>query len=359
MDNPPYVIVLGAPDPVGVNGADFTAIEDAVKPICLTYGAAFVSPITGDVIDGQGNVLATTGPWITAANNADFVNSFDNLHANNEGQSYIAAKMAEAYHLLPVRVSSSEFNTVGDWTPDLGRWGAGDGEQQDYTASNYSVSNGQLVIQVRQETPPDGQAAPYNYTSTRLITRTAEGYAPPIKIVARIKMPDTPGLSPAFWAVGLKPGSEFTWPQQGEIDIAEAAINPNTPGSDQIIGFNLHGPTKGNPSVDTHAAPSPGGAQLDLTGWHDYEIDWRKDSITWAVDGTPIGTVTRAQYEAAGGDWTPFSGKWPVALVLSVAVGNTVAGDTIGTLPAEMTVDYVRAYKLEGNAQPRTSSVDL
>ncbi len=83
-----------------------------------------------------------------------------------------------------------------------------------------------------------------------------------------------------------------------------------------------------------------------MTQWHDYEIEWRRDSITWLVDGTTIGTATRAQYEAAGGDWTPFSGEWPVYLILSVPVGNSWVGDEIGALPAQMAVESVKAYKL-------------
>jgi beta-glucanase (GH16 family) len=62
--------------------------------------------------------------------------------------------------------------------------------------------------------------------------------------------------------------------------------------------------------------------------------------MTWLVDGQEIGTVTQAQYEAAGGSWEPFSGEWPVYLILNVAVGNEWAGNEIGTLPAQMEVDW-------------------
>ena len=345
MESKPYVIVLGAADPTGVNGADYLEIEAAVKPVCVSYGAAFVSPITGEVIDGAGNVVAANGPWITDANKNAFVAS-DDLLTNNEGAHYLATRMEEAYRALPVRVWSSEFDSIGDWNPQTGRWGAGDGEQQYYTTTNHSVVNGQLVIQVRQETAPDGMDAPYDYTSGRIVTAGTAGFEPPVRIVARVKMPVSEGLSPAFWAVGMKPGAEFTWPQQGEIDIAEAAINPNHPGSDTTASFNMHGPSVLNPNVDVSAAPSPGFAQLDLTEWHEYEIQWRTGSMTWLVDGQEIGTVTQAQYEAAGGSWEPFSGEWPIYLTLNVAVGNEWAGNEIGSLPAQMEVDWVRAYSL-------------
>jgi hypothetical protein len=101
MPNQPYVIVLGAPDvAAGVNGQDFLAIEAAVKPVVRSYGAAFVSPINGAVIDGAGNTLAVDGPWFTAQNRAAYINPFDNLHANDAGHSYIAMRMEQAYRVL-------------------------------------------------------------------------------------------------------------------------------------------------------------------------------------------------------------------------------------------------------------------
>lgn len=49
-------------------------------------------------------------------------------------------------------------------------------------------------------------------------------------------------------------------------------------------------------------------------GFHDYGIDWH-------TDGIQVGQVTKAQYEALGGNWTPFSGAWDHYLILNVAVG--------------------------------------
>ncbi len=100
MESKPYVIVLGAPDPAGVNGADFTAIDQAVRPIALQYGAAFVSPTTGTVIDAGGRVVAVDGAWVTAANRSALVNSLDNLHATNAGQRSVAERLADAYQTL-------------------------------------------------------------------------------------------------------------------------------------------------------------------------------------------------------------------------------------------------------------------
>jgi hypothetical protein len=67
----------------------------------------------------------------------------------------------------------------------------------------------------------------------------------------------------------MKPGAEFTRPRKGEIDIVEATINPDHPGSDTTASFNMHGPSVLNPNMDVPSAPSPGFAQLDLMEWHD------------------------------------------------------------------------------------------
>ena len=58
--------------------------------------------------------------------------------------------------------------------------------------------------------------------------------------------------------------------------------------------------------------------------------------------------IVKAQYEALGGDWTPFSGEWDHYLILNLAVGNPWTGDPSPTAPfqAEMKVDWVKAYSL-------------
>ena len=88
---------------------------------------------------------------------------------------------------------------------------------------------------------------------------------------------------------------------------------------------------------------------VDLSaGFHTYGMDWYADRIIWRVDGVEVGRVTKAEYEARGGDWTPFSGEWEHYLILNVAVGNPWTGDPSASVPmnAEMKVDWVRAYQL-------------
>ncbi|MGK2867355.1 MAG: family 16 glycosylhydrolase, partial [Mycobacterium sp.] len=52
-------------------------------------------------------------------------------------------------------------------------------------------------------------------------------------------------------------------------------------------------------------SPPTADAPVLSAGFHDYGIDWYPDRIIWHVDGVETGRVTKAQYEALGGDWTP------------------------------------------------------
>ncbi|MCV7183280.1 glycoside hydrolase family 16 protein [Mycolicibacterium murale] len=236
------------------------------------------------------------------------------------------------------------------WGVQTGRWGQSAGENQYYTdfENVYLNDEGHVVIVTRQETAPDGLGAPNNYTSTRLVTYGKASVTVGQRIVARIQMPYTQGSLPAFWTVGLEPGHEFDWPRQGEIDIVELPGFGNVDGSKHWTG-NIHGPAQGNNTVDVKLHGNGADMGVDLSqGFHDYGIDWHADRIVWHVDGKQVGEITKQQYEALGGDWTPFSGKWPHYLILNNAVGNPWTGDPDKTsvFPMEMKIDWVKVYEL-------------
>jgi len=239
------------------------------------------------------------------------------------------------------------------WSMQTGRWGQSAGENQFYTPdfSNVSIdANGHLVIEVRREAAPDGAPAPHNYTSARVVTYGKQSVEPPVRIVARLQMPYTQGTLPAFWMVGLEPGHEFDWPRQGEIDIVEYPGFRDDEGRTKWTG-NIHGPAAADNTVDVKLHTVGADLGVDLSaGFHDYGIDWYPDRIIWHVDGVETGRVTRAQYEALGGDWTPFSGAWSHYLILNTAVGNSWTGDpdSSSQFPQAMKVDWVRVYSLAG-----------
>lgn len=236
------------------------------------------------------------------------------------------------------------------WGVQTGRWGQSAGENQYYTdfGNVYLNDEGHVVIVTRQEAAPDGLGAPHNYTSTRLVTYGKASVTVGQRIVARIQMPYTQGSLPAFWTVGLEPGHEFDWPRQGEIDIVELPGFGGVDGSKHWTG-NIHGPAAGNNTVDVKLHGNDQDMGVDLSqGFHEYGIDWYADRIVWHVDGQEVGSITQQQYEALGGDWTPFSGAWPHYLILNNAVGNPWTGDPDETsiFPMEMKIDWVKVYQL-------------
>ncbi|MGE2737939.1 glycoside hydrolase family 16 protein [Mycolicibacterium vaccae] len=236
------------------------------------------------------------------------------------------------------------------WGFQTGRWGGPAGENQYYTdGDNVTINSaGNLVIEARRESAPDQLGAPYNYTSARVVTFGKQSIAVGTRVVARIQMPVNQGVLPAFWTVGLEPGHEYDWPRQGEIDIAEVP-GFGTPQARRIWTGNIHGPADRDNTIDVKLPGFSKDLGVDVSqGFHEYGIDWYSDRIIWHVDGAEVGRVTKAQYEALGGDWTPFSGAWDHYLILNVAVGNPWIGDPPADAPlrAQMKVDWVKAYAL-------------
>ncbi|MDA2890931.1 family 16 glycosylhydrolase [Mycolicibacterium sp. BiH015] len=236
------------------------------------------------------------------------------------------------------------------WGFQTGRWGQSAGENQYYTDGDnvYIDADGNLVIEARREAAPDGMGAPYNYTSARVVTMGKQSFGVGTRVVARIQVPVDKGVLPAFWSVGLEPGHEYDWPRQGEIDIVEIPT-VGTPSSASTWTGNIHGPSAANNTVDVKLHNVFKDIGVDLSqDFHDYGIDWHADKIVWHVDGVEVGRITKAQYEALGGNWTPFSGAWEHYLILNVAVGNPWNGDPDPSKPfgAQMKVDWVKAYSL-------------
>jgi len=151
------------------------------------------------------------------------------------------------------------------------------------------------------------------------------------RMEARIDLPATRGMWPAFWMLGTNITS-VGWPACGEIDIMEMAgggTRENT-----ILGtihwdFNGHA-SFGGSTTGTHWPDT----------YHIYAIEWEQTEIRWFVDGV--------QYVAANitiNNTEEFSR--PMFLLLNLAVGGTFPGnpDASTILPQQMRVDYVRVYQ--------------
>ena len=116
---------------------------------------------------------------------------------------------------------------------------------------------------------------------------------------------------PAVWTDGQ------SWPEDGEIDIAEGISGP--------VCAHFHGPADPQGLGAAGGTGCPGGNYAG--GWHTFAADWEPGIVTYYYDGVDIGSVTSGITSA------------PMFLVLSNAAG------TLAQAPATMKVDYVRVWQ--------------
>ncbi|WP_405061118.1 family 16 glycosylhydrolase [Kribbella sp. NBC_01505] len=226
------------------------------------------------------------------------------------------------------------------WRYDIGGSGWGNDERQYYTNSTRNSAKdgaGNLVITARQENGGfQCHYGPCQYTSARLLTAQtfSQTYG---RFEARIKIPGTQGVWPAFWMLGAQGGG---WPNNGEIDIMEnIGREPNT------VHGTIHGPGYSGAEGIGAAYNSPNG-QPFRNDFHTYRVDWAPNSITWFVDGVQYQRRTPADL---GGDQWVFN--HPFFMIMNVAVGGYWPGYPDGStqMPQTMTIDYVRVSTLESS----------
>ncbi len=231
---------------------------------------------------------------------------------------------------------SDEFDgtslNMTNWTHDVGYGTWGNVEQENYQIPNVTVADGNLQITAKKEKIG---STPSNYTSGRIHTLNKREFTYG-KIEARMKLPKSQGLWPAFWMLGVNMRARGTtpgvsWPACGEIDIMEtintelwtsAAAHWATPnGSHTSVGNKLN---------------------IAQNEWHVYSVEWNKENIKWFVDGRFYnGLVIKDGVTSTSEFHLPFN------IILNLAVGGEWPGQTIDEtkLPATMLVDYVRVYK--------------
>jgi beta-glucanase (GH16 family) len=240
---------------------------------------------------------------------------------------------------------SDEFNGAAGTSPDPARWkfdigghGWGNNERQYYTDSTRNAAHdgaGNMVITARRENPANLPChyGTCEYTSARLLTqdRFTQAYG---RFEARLKIPRTQGIWPAFWMLGNDIGA-VGWPTSGEIDIMENIGREPT-----IVHGTLHGPGYSGGAAIGAAYSLPGGAAF-ADAFHTFRVDWEPGVITWWVDGVQYQRRTPA--DLGGNRWVF---DHPFFMILNIAVGGLWPGFPDGTtvLPQTMTIDYVRVY---------------
>jgi beta-glucanase (GH16 family) len=184
-----------------------------------------------------------------------------------------------------------EFNgselDMGKWRMEEGTGGLyglidwGNNEAQYYKKENLSVKNGVLTIRVKKE-----RAGNKKYTSSRISTHGKFAVAAPVRIEARIKMPEGKGMWPAFWLLGEGFPDKPAWPRCGEIDIAEmrGGIDDKT-----ILGTVHYGThwQRDKYAMSAHRENN----RILARDWHTYGVAWDQKGIRWYFDGEEFFSV--------------------------------------------------------------------
>ena len=282
------------------------------------------------------------------------------LVAVSIGLSLLVNPVADAAPKKLKLLWSDEFNGkkgVGPstkvWSAEIGGGGWGNSERQFYTdkAANASMDGaGRLVITANRisndyaeqvgEVPGTedilNRCSECQFTSARLKTARKLSFQYG-RIEARIKMPEGIGTWPAFWMLGGDLLDGVPWPECGEIDIME--FRGDIP--DQSTSA-IHGPT--TPQGSGLGARFLSGPPLS-EGFHTYALEWKKNSLSFLVDGRVTGTFSAADTGSRG--WV-YNQKF--FLILNLAMGGTYAGEYIDPAinQAQLSVDYIRFYSVNG-----------
>ncbi len=238
------------------------------------------------------------------------------------------------------------------WTYDTGYRCCGNNELETYCAAGsatapcdpanpnaYIDTTGVLHIVGRNTSGT-------TYSSARLKTQGVFSFMYG-RIEARMKLPESQGMWPAFWLLGNNI-TTVSWPACGELDVMEHIDGSNPPfyagaqppGYDWIAG-SVHGGTT-SAHLDGTQKYNPQG--FSAAAWHTYGMSWTKGQVQFYVDdpANVYATYTPATF---GNPW-PFDAG-PQFIILNLAIGGDWPGspDATTVFPGDMQVDYVRIYK--------------
>jgi beta-glucanase (GH16 family) len=210
-------------------------------------------------------------------------------------------------------------------------------EQEDYIAghdqagSNVFVKNGNLILETRNTGGITSGKIQSSGKKTFMYGR----------LEARMRLPVTQGMWPAFWMLGVGGG----WPVCGEIDIMEGKgrLPDWTSGT-------FHWATNNSQVGGTYTMPT--GNVHD--NFHLYAVEWSTDSIRWYFDNVNFVTLTKAQHPDIPIDKQYY-------FILNLAVGGNFDGNMNNTtvFPESLIVDYVRVYHWDPNVKAETLAPKL
>lgn len=309
--------------------------------------------ITANINAGtyQIGVYAETGDWnfnwievIASSNNTSSQSSASNSSSQSSIQSSGTSNSSVSSNVggAPAGYSlvwQDEFETPGlpnsskwDYDTEANSTGWYNNEKQYYAAArlkNSEVKDGKLIITAYKErfdTAPD--YGNQEYTSARLITNGKASWTYG-HFDIRAKLPCGLGTWPAIWTLGT---SNDDWPANGEIDIMEhIGREPTT------INGTVWTPTTAGTWGDNKTIQVPDAC----SAFHNYQMTWTADKITFSVDNIIYHTYTN---NGSGPSQWPFN--TPQYLILNLALGGDFAGTIDDSIfPRSFEVEYVRIYQ--------------
>ncbi len=315
------------------NGSDLILNFAATDTVRLNgYGFTSFDAIHSNMIQAGPNVVLNLGSGEILEFNDTTIN-----------------KLQPSQFELPIDMSgmklsfSDDFNTLslhngqgGTWDSNFW-WGAPNGstltqnnEQQWYIDANYaptssvhpfSVDKGVLTITAAQA-PANIKPLIDNHEYTSGILTTHDSFSQTYGYFEmKADLPENAGAWPAFW---LLP-EDGSWPP--ELDVVETAGQ-----SANSLIMTAHSNETGQHTMVTSTVNVS-----NTDGFHTYGLLWTPDKLVWTYDGIQVA-------EAA----TPSDMNKPMYMLVDLAVGG-VAGappDHLAT-PAQMKIDYIRAYTLQ------------
>lgn len=210
-------------------------------------------------------------------------------------------------------------------------------EWQQYTNSskNAYVEDGCLIIKAIHES---NEHAMGNYTSARIHTANKQTWKYG-KIAARVKLPFSNGIWPAFWMLGAnidENGGDTPWPQCGEIDIFELYGSKD----ESIVEANIHYADKSGSHANMGAVHFKLEEGKFADAFHVFELEWDENRVAWSVDGFEYASMS-----IKADEMSEFHKEF--FILLNVAVGGKWAGrpDSNSVFPQYMYVDWVKVYQ--------------
>ena len=242
------------------------------------------------------------------------------------------------------------------WSYEEGGGGWGNGELQEYTQQNVLVEDGNLIIQVKQDTDSGTITSGRIRSSGKLEFQYGT-------IEARIKLPNVAnGLWPCFWMLGAN-FPQVGWPQSGSLTILQAgsADALASGSSTSRVGSAAYWEQDGGSAFQFYEKDT----LFDITdGFYTYRLEWTPDEIRTSIEGFNIFTTDIFAMDISTSA-CPECDEFhkPFYFVLNVAAGGAYSGifnidELTAPLPAEMVVDYIRIYdndytELSGSAAPQ------